>query len=43
MSVFPRVRPLVGLAAWCGFALAAFLASVIGVMLGTLTASVVRS
>lgn len=41
MSVFPRVRPVLGLAAWCAFALAAFLATTVGLMLGTLVASVV--
>lgn len=42
MSVFPRVRPVLGLASWCAFALAAFLASVTGVMLGTVAAAWVR-
>jgi uncharacterized membrane protein len=41
MTYFPRVRPVLGLAAWCAFALAAFIATTVGMMLGTLVASVV--
>ena len=42
MSYFPRVRPVLRLSQWCGFVLAAFLAAVLGMMLGTCAAGVVR-
>ena len=41
MSYFPRVRPVLGIASWCAFALAAFVATTVGMMLGTFVASVV--
>ncbi len=43
MSLYPRLRPVLGFAQWCGFALAAFVASVVGLMGGTLFAAWVRS
>lgn len=42
MSYFPRIRPILGLAAWCGFLLAALVASIVGAMGGVLVAGVVR-
>lgn len=40
MSYFPRIRPVLHVAQWCGFVLAAFLAVVVGLMAGTLVAAV---
>lgn len=39
----PRIRPVLGFARWCGFVLAALLASMVGLMGGTLVAAAVRS
>ena len=41
MSYFPRIRPILGLASWCAFALAAFVTATVGLMLGTFFASLV--
>lgn len=41
MSYFPRVRPALHLAQWCGFVLATFVAATVGMMLGTAVAGVV--
>jgi hypothetical protein len=42
MTYFPRLRPVLGVARWCGFVLAAFLTAIVGMMLGTVVAGVVR-